>query len=140
MKTELLVRAARALVDKVEDKDIDMGNFGGVFVEGMPSQSRCFGGWCPYLGIKELEPVDSDFLINRDTGFLAFVRYTKRVFDSTDHKTWDFIFGNNWPNSTKEILERALHLQEHDTPESEYGGYSNHDGDWEPKTSLAKNN
>lgn len=135
MNIELLVRAARALVEKVEDKDIDMGNFGGVFVEGMPSQSRCFGGWCPYLGIKELEPVDSDFLINRDTGFLSFVSYTNRVFDSIDLKTWNFIFGVEWPNSTKEILNRALHLQEHGTPESEYGDYSYRDGEWEPKAS-----
>lgn len=135
MDTELLVRAAKALVDKLEDKDIDMRDFGGAFVEGMPSQSRCFGGWCPYLGIKELEPVDSDFLINRDTGFLSFVRYTNRVFDSIDLKTWNFIFGGKWPNSTKEVLNRVLHLQKHGTPRSKYRGYSYRYLTWEPKTS-----
>lgn len=131
MDTELLVRAARALVEKVEDKQIDMSSFGDFNFKAAPL-AICFAGWCPYLNIEELKIMSEDYI--NET--LSFSAYSFRVFDIPDHKTWEFIFGAYWPNSTKAVLKRVLQLQKHGIPDKKYLDFSYENEVWEPKPSY----
>lgn len=123
MNIELLEKAARALVDQVEDHEIDMKGWADVYIkletfEGVTCPTKenfcgttaCFVGWCPFLGIEELTPGKEYFGIS---GGLMYGWYAGRVFEITEEsEEFDFFFGINWPNSAQKILERVLLVKE----------------------------
>jgi hypothetical protein len=57
----------------------------------------CALGWCPLLGVPELEPIEDDYFVN--TRGLDFSGYSERVFGLDDHG-WDFLFGVIWEHKS----------------------------------------
>jgi hypothetical protein len=55
----------------------------------------CALGWCPLMGIPELEPIESDCIAY--DGSLDFLDYSERVFGLyADSDEWDFLFDGDW--------------------------------------------
>ena len=127
---DLMELAARTLIEQ-EDKKLRMESYlslNGYSVryykeENTCHTAACFAGHMPFLGIKELEPIDSDFetkkkyvdgkIIKRFA--LSYEDYTERLFDldwRDNEGGWSFIFGPYWPDDKKEILDRVLYLKE----------------------------
>jgi hypothetical protein len=65
----------------------------------------CALGWCPSMGIPELEPIQSDY---RDQE-LDFHCYSNRVFGLyEDSDEWDFLFGGDWTDKSFRKLKNTL--------------------------------
>ena len=114
----LLEKAARALVD--QNVYSEMRNFRSDYygrlvfqtnIEEPCGHAGCFMGNCPFLGIKELQLVESD-LISRSVKWLM---YCKRVFGicyTRDAGLWQYLFGCDQSGHPEDILNRTLNAKE----------------------------
>jgi hypothetical protein len=71
----------------------------------------CALGWCPLLGITELEPIKEDYKKDclADCLVMDFWDYSKRVMGlDIDTDEWDFLFSGTWADNSFKKPENTL--------------------------------
>jgi len=122
-------------------KPVNMKSFRGESVESSRDAlfmsindcgtTGCILGWCPILGEGDLVPLAEDFSVMH--GNLQFSAYASRVFSSEyDPESypesdpdycedcgdeWDWLFGDEWPNSAEAAKVRLEYALENGFPE-----------------------